>query len=125
VAGDLWLVDGAEGASQHGLWHSADGGRTFARIEAVEYGLTLALGAGRGRPGDSPYAVYVYGKMREAPDWGVFTSVDAGRSWQQIAGYPAGLLDRPTCMAASWDRFGTVIAGFSGNSYVIGTLRDR
>lgn len=120
VPGDLWFVDGSQGASQHGLWHSTTGGRMFTRIDALEFAITLCLGAGRGGAGDAPACVYVYGKLRTAPDWGVFRSADAGVTWDRVSFYPAGIFDEPTCMAASWDRYGVVVVGFTGNSYVIG-----
>jgi len=121
VKNDLWFVDGWEGASKHGLWHSTDGGRRFSKVEGIEYGITLCLGAGRAAAGDAPYTVYFYGKMAASPDWGVFSSTDAGDSWERISYYPAGIFDQPTCMAASWDSFATVIIGFAGNSFVMGT----
>ena len=119
VKDDLWFVDGWQGASRHGLWHSTTGGRTFEAIAAFQYGLTLCLGAGRGAPGDAPYCVYVYGKLTASPDWGIFRSADAGATWERASYYPVGIFDQPTCMAASWDRYGVVIVGFAGNSYVI------
>jgi len=120
VTNDLWFVDGAQGASQHGLWHSTNGGQTFEKSPAFEYGLTLSLGAGRGKSGPAPYSVYVYGKLRASDEWGIFSSTDAGATWQRNACYPAGIFDQPTCMAASWDRYGVVVVGFTGNSFVIG-----
>lgn len=120
VKDDLWFVDGWQGASQHGVWHSTNGGQAFERVAAFDHGLTLCLGAGRGQRGDAPYCVYVYGKQGAA-EWGVFRSADAGRSWDRVAFYPAGIFDQPTCMAASWDRYGLVVVGFAGNSYVVGS----
>ncbi len=45
VSGDLWFCDGWDGASQHGLWHSTNGGKTFAKLDAIDYAITLCLGA--------------------------------------------------------------------------------
>ncbi len=120
VKNDLWFADGWEGASTHGLWHSTNGGQTFAKLPGIEHAITLALGAGRGRNGDAPYTVYFYGKMTD-DDWGVFRSINGGTNWDRIARFPCGLVDEPTCMAASWDAFGTVYVGFNGNSFVYGT----
>ena len=125
VPNDLWFVDGWEGASEHGVWHSTDGGTTFVHSGAFTHALTLAVGKGRGRPGDQPYSVYVYGLRANAPQWGIFRSDDAGATWVRVGYYPAGLFDQPTCMAASWDAFGHVIIGFGGNSFVQGAALTK
>lgn len=125
VPGDLWFCDGWEGASKHGVWHSTDGGKTFARLPGVEYALTLGLGAGRGGKDATPYSVYFYGKLAVSPDWGIFRSTDAGVTWARVAHYPCGLFDQPTCLAASWDEFGKVVVGLSGNGFVVGTAGKK
>ena len=118
---DLWFCDGWDGASQHGLWHSKNAGKSFAKLDGIEYAITLCLGAGSGKARDATFSVYFYGKIAASPDWGIFRSTDAGATWQRIAFYPAGIFDQPTCMAASWDHFAEVIVGFGGNSFVVGT----
>jgi photosystem II stability/assembly factor-like uncharacterized protein len=121
VRNDLWLCDGYEGASEHGLWHSADGGAHFTRIAGIEHAITLALGVGPGEGKGASYAVYFYGKMKADPKWGIFQSTTGGKSWRRASGYPLGIFDTPTCLSASWDKFERLIVGFSGNSYAIGT----
>ncbi|BDI30479.1 hypothetical protein CCAX7_25300 [Capsulimonas corticalis] len=120
VQNDLWFVDGWEGASAHGLWHSTNGGANFTNTNAFDYAISLTLGAGSGISGDQSYSVYVYGRRTGDANWGVFRSNDGGATWMRIAYYPAGIFDQPTCMAASWDTYAKVIIGFGGNSYVIG-----
>ncbi len=120
VKDDLWFVDGMEGATAHGLWHSTDGAH-FARVPGVDFAYTLAVGKGSGIKGDAPSATYFYGKMSGDDDWGVFRSLDGGTHWARISYYPTGLLDTPTCMAANYDAFGVVYVGFNGNSFVYGT----
>lgn len=127
VQDDLWFADGIGGTgtnmANHGLFHSAPGsGNVFTKVSGIDYAYTLALGAGRGLPGDASYTVYFYGKLTGDADWGIFRSVNAGVSWDRVSYYPAGLIDTPTCMAASWDTFGLVYVGFMGNSYVYGQL---
>jgi hypothetical protein len=117
-SGDLWFVDGYEGATAHGLWHTTDGGDSFTLVPGFEHAWALALGKSRD-PGGYP-AVYVYGKRAGNDRWGVFRSTDTGASWEQISGYPLGLLDVPAGMAASWDTYGLIYLGFRGNSYVYG-----
>jgi hypothetical protein len=119
VQNDLWFVDGFEGATNHGVWHSTDGGATFQQVAGFAYADCIALGGGRSGSATS-YAVYVYGKLTGSADWGVFRSTDAGATWDRISDYPTGIYDRPDCMAASWQTFGKVYVGFSGNSWVYG-----
>ncbi len=121
VQNDLWFADGWEGAyPTHGLWHSADGS-TFNKISGIDYALALALGTGSGVSGAKPYTAYFYGKLTGNNTWGIFSSTDGGGSWSRIANYPTGIFDQPTCMAASWNTYGTVYVGTTGNSFVYGT----
>jgi len=118
TSGDLWFIDGYEGATEHGLWHTTDGGDSFTKVAGFDHCWALALGKAA-KPGGYP-AIYVYGKRSEISHWGVFRSTDEGKTWDQISGYPTGLIDVPAGMAASWDTFGLVYLGFRGNSYVYG-----
>ena len=126
VQDDLWLCDGYEGAfggkfnSPHGVFHSRDGGATWERLAAIEFAISLALGAGKGDGGKNTYSVYVYGKLATEDGWGIFRSTEGGASWDRISRYPAGIFDQPTCMAASWDTFGLVYVGFGGQSFAYG-----
>ncbi len=123
VQNDLWYVNGWEGgAPVHGLWHSADGGTTFANTNAFDFAITVALGKGSGFAGDQPYSVYVYGRRTGDPAWGVFRSNNGGGSWVRVSYYPTGIFDQPTCLAASWDTYGYVTLGFNGNSFVCGKV---
>jgi photosystem II stability/assembly factor-like uncharacterized protein len=118
ASGDLWFIDGYEGATQHGLWHSTDGGDSFVKIAGFDFCWALALGKSV-HEGGYP-AIYVYGKRTGNDRWGIFRSTDKAKTWDQISGYPTGLLDIPAGMAASWDHFGLVYLGFRGNSFVYG-----
>lgn len=134
VQNDLWYSSGKDGAydpeswnaqNANGLWHSRDGGDNWTKAASPQFACTLALGKGRGQSGDAPYAVYVYGKLLNDAGWGIFRSVDAGNTWDRISRYPAGIIDMPTSMAASWDTFGLVYIGFEGTSLVYGKpVRD-
>jgi hypothetical protein len=121
VRNDLWYADGWEGATEHGLWHSTDGGVTFQKVPVFRHAITLGLGKGSAAGARAPYAVYVYGQTTSDEEWGVFGSFDAGTTWNRISYYPTGIYDQPTCMAASWDQFGDVWIGFDGNSFVYST----
>jgi hypothetical protein len=121
VKNDLWYCDGWQGGSAHGLWHSTNGGQTFTPVSGITNAIALTLGAGSGNAGDQPFTVYFYGLMSGNSSWGVFRSTDGGATWNQISHYPTGLVDQPTCMAASWDTYSQVYIGFEGNSFVYGT----
>ena len=121
VQNDLWYGDGWEGASDHGLWHSTNGGQNFGKITGIDFAITVAVGAGSGKSGDQLYSVYFYGKLSGDNDWGVFRSTNGGSSWDRLSRFPTGLVDQPSCMAASWDTFGQVYIGFNGNSFVYGS----
>jgi hypothetical protein len=126
VRDDLWLCDGFAGAyagklqNPHGLFHSPNAGKTWNRIAGIDNAITLALGRGSGNPGDSPQTIYFYGKLASEDAWGIFRSTDAAKSWSRISRYPAGIFDQPTCLAASWETFGQVYVGFSGQSFAYG-----
>jgi hypothetical protein len=123
VQNDLWFVDGWEGASAHGLYHSTNGGQTFSKLPGITNAITVALGAGSGVKGDAPYSIYFYGKFTADAKWGIFRSTNGGTTWERVSYYPTGIFDQPTCMAASWDTFGKVYVGFTGNSYVYGKVK--
>ncbi len=126
---DIWFVDGWEGAfagggvsaqNVHGLFRSTDGCTSFQRNPAVEYAICIALGAGSGLSGDAEFSVYFYGKLVDDPAWGIFRSVDEGQTWTRVAYFPAGIFDRPSMIAASWDTFGLLYVTTNGNSAVYG-----
>jgi hypothetical protein len=122
VSGEMWLVDGREGATAHGLYHTTDGGNNFTRNANFTYAWTLALG--KAAPGQSYPAIYVYGLYNGDAKWGIFQSVDGGNTFNRVSYYPYNIIDMPNTMAASWDVFGTVYLGFVGNTFYYGTYND-
>ena len=75
LAGDLWL-----GSRMSGLYHSTDGGVSFAKIPAVK-GVE-ALGFGKAAPGKTFPAVFLLGNLN--PRHGRYRSDDAGQTWVRI-----------------------------------------
>lgn len=73
--GDLWLAmrDG-------GLFHSADGGVNFTKLQNVEN--ADAIGFGRAADGTDFPALYLSGKVGGVA--GIFRSTDAGANWTRI-----------------------------------------
>jgi photosystem II stability/assembly factor-like uncharacterized protein len=69
--GDLWL------AAFNGLYHSADTGKTFARLGGVEE--IHAFGFGKAKPGANDPALYLIGVVHGLR--GVFRSDNAAGSW--------------------------------------------
>jgi len=115
VSGDLWYVDGREGSTWHGLFHTTDSGTSFTRSPLFDYAWVLALG--KPISGATYPTVYVYGRYTGDPNWGIFQSTDGATTFNRISYYPCGLIDYPSSMIASWDVFGLVYVGFQGNSY--------
>jgi photosystem II stability/assembly factor-like uncharacterized protein len=74
-AGDLWLT-----AGNGLLYHSTDGGATFAVIGSVA--AVATLGFGKAAPGASYPAIYLTGIVGGVQ--GIFRSTDEGTSWVRI-----------------------------------------
>lgn len=72
---DLWLASRARG-----LYHSTNGGVSFAKVEGVE--AADSLGFGKAAPGKDYPALYLAGKLDRLQ--ALFRSDDAGRTWVRI-----------------------------------------
>ncbi|RKN38153.1 cellulose binding domain-containing protein [Streptomyces hoynatensis] len=70
--GDVWLAGG-------GLWHSTDGGATFAEVEGIE---ADTIGFGKAASGSSYQTLYSSGVVDGTR--GIYRSVDAGGTWVRI-----------------------------------------
>lgn len=74
--GDLWLS-----AKALGLWHSTDGGETWAKLPNVQNSGMIAIGKG---PDSTTPSLYLIGKVDEDPNEHVFRSDDLGKNWIKI-----------------------------------------
>ena len=78
-AGDLWL------ATELGLFHSTDGGISFAPVDGVKKAYNV--GFGKPAPGSEFPAIYINGRLRqgkvESP-YGFYRSDDEGKTWVRI-----------------------------------------
>jgi photosystem II stability/assembly factor-like uncharacterized protein len=74
-AGDLWLT-GGDGL----LYHSTDGGKTFAPDTTVD--TVATLGFGKAAPGAGYQAIYLVGAVSGTQ--GIFRSTDGGAHWIKI-----------------------------------------
>jgi len=122
VPNDLWLA-----TPTHGICHSIDAGTTWNNVPGNGgqpfNGCHLALGKGRGQPGDAPYTIYtIYhdDTRQPAKDYGIYRSTNAGGSWDRIARWPTGLMCPSGLIGASWDTFGLVGVSISGQGFVYG-----
>ena len=73
--GQVWIS-----LDDDGLWKSADGGDTFARLDGVDAASTFGFGKAA-RP-DGPPAVFLIGKVKGQE--GIYRSDDGGVSWVTI-----------------------------------------
>jgi photosystem II stability/assembly factor-like uncharacterized protein len=76
IEGDLWLAFN----NANGLYHSTNGGASFARSDRVQE--AYSLGFGKAAPGRDFPALYLAGKIEQIP--GLFRSDDAGTNWVRI-----------------------------------------
>ncbi|MCX4978586.1 cellulose binding domain-containing protein [Streptomyces sp. NBC_00620] len=77
--GDVWLAGGASDGA-YGLWHSTDGGATFAKLPGIEEADTI--GFGKAAPAASYQTLYASAKIGGVR--GIFRSTDKGVSWTRI-----------------------------------------
>ncbi|MEU0228913.1 cellulose binding domain-containing protein [Streptomyces sp. NPDC006284] len=78
-AGDVWLAGGAPDGP-YGLWHSTDGGATFAKLPDVEAADTV--GFGKAAPGASYQTLFTSAKIGGVR--GIFRSTDQGATWTRV-----------------------------------------
>lgn len=113
--GDLWVV------AREGLFHSTDGGRSFARIDGGV--VVTALGFGKAPAGRRYPTLYALGGKGNT--YAIWRSDDAGASWMRIddAGHEYGRRFR--CIAGDPRVFGRVYVGTDGRGIVYGEPRAQ
>lgn len=111
--GDLWVI------AREGLFHSADAGRTFARVDGGIF--VAALGFGKAPPGRSYPALYALGAKGNT--YAVWRSDDAGVSWIRINDAAHEYGRRFRCIAGDPRVFGRVYVGTDGRGIVYGQPR--
>ncbi|MGW7425011.1 cellulose binding domain-containing protein [Streptomyces sp. NPDC054813] len=77
--GDVWLAGGATDGA-YGLWHSTDGGASFAKLPNVDQADTI--GFGKAATGASYQTLYTSAKIGGVR--GIFRSTDRGTTWTRI-----------------------------------------
>ena len=111
-AGDLWLALGVSGLS-----HSTDGAATFSKLPSVKEAALFAVG--KPAPGAAYDTLYLYGTLADGRS-GIFRSVSAGKSWEEIGDPKMPVGDDPNSMTASPDTFGRVFIGTNGRGIYYG-----
>lgn len=111
-AGELWLATG-----DGGLYHSTDGGATFAKIITVSKAPLFTLG--KSAPDAHAPTLYLDGTLATGRT-GIFRSLDNGTTWQEIDDPHMPIGDVPSCMSASFQTFGQVFIGTNGRGIYVG-----
>jgi photosystem II stability/assembly factor-like uncharacterized protein len=112
---DLWLV------ARAGLFHSSDGGGSFARVDGGI--LVMALGFGKAPPGRRYPTLYALGV--KAGVYAIWRSEDEGISWARINDAEHEYGRRFRCIAGDPRVFGRVYVGTDGRGIVYGEPRSR
>jgi xyloglucan-specific exo-beta-1,4-glucanase len=110
-AGELWLVSG------DGLFHSRDGGLTFARVDTGGVQVQRLDLAPAGQDGAPPP---LYAIARRDGVLGVYGSVDGGRRWRRLNGPDAEWGRRFRAIAADQRRPGRVYVATDGRGVFVG-----
>ena len=117
--GDLWVV------AREGLFHSLDGGRSFARVDGGgDGGIFVAdLGFGKAPPGRRYPALYALGAKGNT--YAIWRSDDEGASWIRINDARHEYGRRFRCIAGDPRVFGRVYVGTDGRGIVYGQPRSQ
>jgi hypothetical protein len=106
-------LDGVDGPFKH----STDGGSTWTTIPDVT--RVLSFGFGKTQSANAYPTLFIAGKLRGA--YGIWRSVDEGKSWTQISEYPMGVIDGINAVEGDPEVFGKLYIGFGGNGFAYGT----
>jgi oligoxyloglucan reducing-end-specific cellobiohydrolase len=112
--GDIWLPLGS-----NGLYHSTDGGVTWANIANVSYANSVAVGAAS--PRTQRQAVFLYGQASPLNLMAIYRSDDNGNSWVRIND-DAHQYGGPTLIQADPRIYGRVYLGMNGRGIIYGDL---
>jgi xyloglucan-specific exo-beta-1,4-glucanase len=110
--GDLWYV-----SRTTGLFHSADGGAAFSKLENAP--LTIALAFGKAPPGKTYPALFCLGTQNNLK--AVWRSDDMGETWLRINDDQRQWGTRFRSIAADPRIFGRVYVGTDGRGIFYGT----
>ncbi len=114
AAGEVWASTG-----EGGLHRSNDAGTAeWESIEAVTEARSFDFGAPLDPEG--PPTLYLWGRVDDAEQLGLWRSADDGESWELIGRHPGGLYEGITVVSGDPQRPGRVYLGTPGSGFVIG-----
>jgi xyloglucan-specific exo-beta-1,4-glucanase len=120
-AGDVWLAgDPGDLGGVAGLWHSTDGGLTFAKVSGVD--MASDIGFGKAAPGRSFPALFVSGTVGGVH--AVFRSDDMGRRWTRITDPQHQFASTNQAISGDPRIFGRVYLATNGLGTVVGDVRS-
>ncbi|QAY79903.1 hypothetical protein ETR14_13900 [Sphingosinicella sp. BN140058] len=115
-AGHLFFTAGFDGPQDSRLRRSIDGGEHWSILDGVDRVDDIAFG--KAAAGARYPTMFLSGQVRGS--YGIWRSIDEGRSWQRVGAFPVGSLDQVSVVGADPDVFGRVYLGFKGSGWVYG-----
>ena len=114
---DVWLAEGRQSNAVGGLWHSVDGGVTWNAVPGLQEAYSFGFGKPK-TPGGYP-TIFAAGVADG--QYGIYRSVDAGSTWEQIGIYPLGIFAKIDDIDGDKDVFGKVYICFASGGFAYGT----
>ena len=119
LTGDLWLSEDNDNPnylsssrpSWEGLYHSRDGGRTWAKLPGITRAVTFSFGVSTVNGAST---LFLYGRQAGDSADRIFRSSDGGATWDNIQRPDQAIGDSPWIMEASRQTPGRVFIGTAG-----------
>jgi hypothetical protein len=117
--GDVWVTWGHDWSTPRGLYHSVNGGSSFANISTVTD--AWVVGFGKAAPGKTYPALFIYGVVGGVT--GIFISTDSAATWTRIndAAHQYGTVE---CLIGDPHVFGRVYIHGGGRGIIYGELTN-
>lgn len=125
--GELWIpLDQMQswvpgGYTKNGLAWTADGGKTYTRIDTSLVQTCISVGLGKSAPGAAYPTLFVWGAANHGPI-GMYRSTDKGATWTRIndAAHQFGGVGNGQLVRGDWNVFGRVYMSSAGRGLVYG-----
>lgn len=111
-------------AGYYGLWVTNDYGDNFTKIEGVDY--CGAVGIGKAKDENSPYAVYIWGTVTGSDHRGVYRSNDNGKTWERVNddAHQFGGIGNGKFIIGDMNTYGTFYMSTVGLGIAYGAIAD-